>query len=86
MKDDLRSGATRDVVAKVAPGQVWQDLGQETVDGNVRTTEALEVPGAGCLVRVQTQIGDWTDDTMCFVPGARVLMDMRGRKYLAGPG
>lgn len=38
----------------------------------MKSTKAMEITGAGCLVQVTTQQGDNVAEALCFVPGVRI--------------
>jgi hypothetical protein len=39
----------------------------------MKSTKAMEIPGAGCLVQVSTMQGDTVAEALCFVPGVKLL-------------
>ena len=38
----------------------------------MKSTKALEIPGAGCLIQVTTQLGEHVAEAVCFAPGVRI--------------
>lgn len=49
----------------------------------MKSTKAMEIPGAGCVVQVTTQQGDNVSEAVCFVPGVTVIDDENnGRKLI----
>jgi len=41
-------------------------------EGWMKSTKAMEIPGAGCVVQVTTQQGDNIAEALTFVPGVRI--------------
>lgn len=59
-------------------------------EGWMKSTKAMEIPGAGCLVQVTTQQKDQygaysTAEALTFVPGVKIKDDINGgRKLVRG--
>ena len=41
-------------------------------EGWMKSTKAMEIPGAGCVVQVTTQQGDNVAEALTFVPGVKI--------------
>lgn len=52
-------------------------------EGWMKSTKAMEIPGAGCIVQVTTQQGDQVAEALCFVPGVWIVGDRNGGRKLA---
>ena len=52
------------------------------MEGWMKSTKAMEIPGFGCVVQVTTQQGNNVAEALCFVPGVRIVedIDTGGRK------
>jgi hypothetical protein len=51
----------------------------------MKSTKAMEIPGIGCVVQVTTQQTDNVAESVCFVPGVKIVEDdNNGRKLVAG--
>lgn len=46
----------------------WKIIHQVKIGECMESTEALDIPDAGCLVRVQTLLGDNISEAITFVP------------------
>jgi len=42
-------------------------------EGWMKSTKAMEIPGAGCVVQVTTQQGDHVADALTFVPEVEII-------------
>lgn len=51
-------------------------------EGWMKSTKAMEIPKAGCVVQVTTQQGDHIAEALCFVPGVRIHEDDNGQRKL----
>ncbi len=62
----------------------WQLLfkASSKEQGWMKSTKAMEVAGAGCLVLVTTQQGEHVAEAVTFVPGVRVVEDTNGGRKL----
>ncbi len=56
---------------------MWQLLtkASSTSEGWMRSTKALEVPGAGCFIQVSTQKHNNVAEAICFVRGIEIVED-----------
>ena len=54
-------------------------------EGWMKSTKAMEIPKAGCVVQVTTQQGENVAEALCFVPGVRINEDENGIRSLT-PG
>lgn len=53
--------------------------------GWMKSTKAMEIPGAGCIVQVTTQQGDNVAEALTFVPWTTVVPDTNGgRRIVTG--
>lgn len=52
-------------------------------EGWMKSTKAMEIEGAGCIVQVTTQQGDQVAEALCFVPGVEVVRDVNNGRCLA---
>ena len=54
------------------------------MEGWMKSTKAMEIPGVGCLVQVTTQQGSNVAEALCFVPGVKIVedTDKGGRKLV----
>jgi hypothetical protein len=50
--------------------------------GWMKSTKAMEIPGAGCIVQVTTQHNEHVAEAVCFVPGVKVAADDNGGRKL----
>lgn len=50
-------------------------------EGWMKSTKAMQLPH-GCLVQVTTQQGDHVAEALQYVPGVRVLTDIKGGRRL----
>lgn len=48
----------------------------------MKSTKAMEVPTAGCVVQVTTQQGDNVAEAICFVPGVHIHEEVDGNRSL----
>ena len=51
-------------------------------EGWMKSTKAMEIPGAGCLVQVTTQQGVNVSEALCFVPGVVISVDKDGNRFM----
>lgn len=42
-------------------------------EGWMKSTKAMEIAGVGCVIQVTTQQGDHVAESICFVPGVRII-------------
>ena len=54
-------------------------------EGWMKSTKAMEIPGAGCLVQVTTQQGDHVAEAITFVPKVTIVGDAENRRLEAVP-
>ena len=81
------SGAHKNVsdLKTFGNGNMFQLLckASSQVEGWMKSTKALEIPGVGCVVQVTTQQGDNIAEAVTFVPGVRVVGNVEeGRKLM----
>ena len=55
-------------------------------EGWMKSTKAMEIPGAGCLVQVTTQQGDQIAEALTFVPNVKIADDENGGRKLVPTG
>ena len=55
-------------------------------EGWMRSTKALEIPGAGCLIQVTTREGKQIAETACFVPDVKLEANPDGSHTLKATG
>lgn len=49
----------------------------------MKSTKAMEIEDVGCVVQVTTQQGDQVAESVCFVPGTRIVeIEGGGRKLV----
>ena len=54
-------------------------------EGWMKSTKAMQIRFAGCLVQVTTQQGDQVAEAVAFVPGCSIMRDDRNKTfYLTG--
>jgi len=51
-------------------------------EGWMKSTKAMEIPGAGCVIQVTTQQGDNIAEALTFVPGVVISGDGESRKLV----
>lgn len=77
---------TPDATTTVGDNNIWQVLTKYiSADGKItRSTKAMEILRAGCVVQVTTKEGDMIAESLCFVPGVRITPDENnGKKLIA---
>lgn len=73
-------------VQVVGNGDLFQLLckASSKVEGWMKSTKAMEIPGVGCVVQVTTQQDRKVAEAVCFVPGVKIVDDVDGGRKLAG--
>lgn len=73
-------------VEVVGNGDMFQLLckASSKVEGWMKSTKAMEIPGVGCVVQVTTQQDRKVAEAVCFVPGVKIANDMNGGRRLSG--
>jgi hypothetical protein len=51
-------------------------------EGWMKSTKAMEIAGVGCVIQVTTQQGDNVAESVCFVPGVKIVGDGENRKIV----
>lgn len=82
--DDLK-GKVNDVEV-VGDPDVWTLIckASSKSQGWMKSTKAMQIDRAGCLVQVTTQQGEHVAESLSFIPGAEIKTDSRGNHYLIG--
>jgi len=68
----------------VGNGDMFQLLckASSKMEGWMKSTKAMEIPGIGCLVQITTQQGDHVAEALQFVPGVTIVDDINGGRRL----
>lgn len=81
------SAATKNVpdIKVVGNGDAFQLLckASSKAEGWMKSTKAMQIDGAGCVVQVTTQQGDHVAEALVFVPNVKIIDDENnGRKLV----
>jgi len=83
------SGARQNVkdINVFGNGDLFQLISKASskAEGWMKSTKAMSIPGAGCVIQVTTQQGDNIAEALTFVPGVTIVGDASNRRIVFIP-
>jgi hypothetical protein len=81
------SGAKKNIsdLKVFGDGDLWQLISKASSkeEGWMKSTKAMEIDGAGCMVQVTTQQGEHVAEAVAFAPDVAIVGDGESRKLVA---